>query len=181
MDHPVSAPQGWWRRNALALGALVVLVPAALLAYDQFGFGDVRNPSLSAAANELVTVGDAQIGQATITPLDPEEVGAPTGTAPVLVSLHIIPGDDALTCLGTTVTEPSTGRTWRTELLTIGWRPDSSQTSSCHVRSAEPFDVSFPVLLADDATGDLVVQATVGAISDDGGDSTVDLRFALDS
>lgn len=180
MDHPVSVPQGWWRRNALALGALVVLIPAALLAYDQFGFGDVRNPSLSAAASELVTVGDAQIGRATITALDPEEVGAPTGTTPVLVSLHIIPGDDALTCLGTTVAEPSTGRTWRTEHLTIDWRPDSFQASSCHVASAEPFDATFPVLLADDASGGLIVQTTVGAISDDGGGSTVDLRFTLD-
>ena len=184
MDAAVSGG-GWWRRNALALIALAVLIPASVFAYDTIGFGSVRNPVRTVAADELTAIGDAGIGQISITPLDADDVGAPSGTEPVLVRVHVRPGHDILTCSLPTVTEVATGRQWRTEMINLTWMPGTGQQSSCYADSLAPFDLAGPVLLPAGLTGPLVIETTVGWSSaadgdDDGVDGVIDLRFTLD-
>ena len=59
MDEPVT--RGWWRRNALALGAVVILVPAGVWTLDTLEFGAARNaqrdiaPGLDAAVQDWTT------------------------------------------------------------------------------------------------------------------------------
>jgi len=183
MDHAVTGARltRWWRRNALALGALVVLVPASLFAYDALGFGAVRNAELTVSGDEPHAMGGmpaaAALGPVTISPLERDEVGAPRGSDPVLVTIRVDPGEGLSSCRGVTVTEPSTGRQWRTVFTGLTWVQEQGQEMSCVSDAVIPYDVVAPVLLSDDVVGPLVVTITT---FDQPTGAVLDLRFTVE-
>lgn len=171
MDDPVTG--SWWRRNALALVALSLLVPASVYAIDTIEFGATRDPSRGVASGETTQVGDWTFGPATVTGLDPATVGAPSATSPVLVTVPVTPGDAAVGCGAPTIVDPADGREWRTDFL-LAQPLELGQQTSCASDGAVGFDLVHTVLLTGDIDGDLVVVLP----AHDGGNG-VDLRFTV--
>lgn len=164
----------WWRANAAALGALVLLVPASVFAFDALEFGAVRNASHSVDAAATTTVGDWTIGPAAITPADPAEVGAPSGSQPVVVTVEVTPGQDEVTCQQPSLIDPASDRRWRTA-FDLDWTAADGQQTFCPSDLRGPYQVATIVLLPDIAGGDRIVEFTVGI-----GDGATDLRFHVD-
>lgn len=154
---------GWWRRNALALGALVILVPAGVWAFDTIEFGSVRNAQHSVPVGAELLVGDWTFATPEIIPVDPEEVGAPFGSRPVLVQIAVTPGEDAVVCATPALIDPTTGREWGPR-FDLDRRSEDGERDLCprpvddEGVSAVPFDLTALVLLPADAPGRLLVE-----------------------
>lgn len=172
MGDPVTAR--WWRRNAVPLAALAVLVPASLFAFDAVEFGAVRNADRVIPAAGQTQVSGWTIGPVTVDSLDPAAVRAPGGSDPVVVTIRVDPGGDAIACTAPTVTEEATGREWRT-VYTLEWTATADQQTFCNSDVAGAYDLVYTVLLRDDAVGPLVVELPT-VVGRDG----LDLRFAVD-
>ncbi|HYP73305.1 MAG TPA: hypothetical protein VEP72_04395 [Microbacterium sp.] len=167
--------RGWWRRNAIALVVLAALVPAGWFAFDTIEFGVVRNPTQSVEASKTAHVEGAVFGVVRMTPLEVDDVAAPTGSKPVLVTIPVHRRSGEPYCMGVTVTETATGRTWRSASGVLTWTPGDGQQETCTSGSEPRFDLVAPVLLAGDAVGPFVVGLSVAREAD-----TLDLEFAVD-
>lgn len=162
----------WWRRNRVALIAIAVLVPAGWFALDTIEFGLTRNPEQSIGDGATLTIGGMTMGPVALAALDAGSVDAPASSAPTLVTIPVSADTDGTSCIGITVTEAATGRTWRSASSALEWEPAEGAQESCSAAAGDRFDLVAPVLLGDDVAGPLVVGVTV---SDDG--RVVDLRF----
>lgn len=155
---------GWWRRNALALAALVVLIPVGVWAFDTIEFGSVRNAQRDVPADSGTLVGDWKFEVPEITSIDPEEIGAPSGSDPVVVRVRVAPGQDAIQCSVPVLIDPETGREWWPN-YSLDWTRDDDELGFCPSAtddggSAVPFDLSGLVLLPGDAPDRLLVAIT---------------------
>lgn len=171
---------GWWRRNALALGALVLLVPASYVAFDTIEFASFRTPMFAVAANETATVDGWQFEDVRLRRVDPVSVGAPPGSAPAVVSVRVQPGASTVLCFSPALLDPVDGREWRTA-AELTWSPGDHQQTYCPSSEiATDYDLAAIVLLpaefADDAgrLDDLLVSLTLHS-----GDAPLDLRLPV--
>jgi len=171
---------GWWRRNALALGALVLLVPASYVAFDTIEFAPLRTPVFAVAADETATVNEWQFEDVRLRRVDPASVGAPSGSAPAVVSVRVQPGTAAVLCFQPTVLDANDGREWR-NAGELAWTPGDHQQTYCPSSEvATDYDLAAIVLLpaafADDAgrLDDLVVSVSLQS-----GDAPLDLRLPV--
>lgn len=177
MDDTVTA--GWWRRNAIALGALVVLIPAGAWAFDTIEFGAVRNAERSVPEGSATQVGDWTFAPPELTSLSPADVGAPTGTDPVVVRIPVTPGSDAVSCSTPILIDPETGREWW-PARDLDWSLDDDERNICPRPvdddgvSAPAFDLTTLVLLPADAPDRLIVEVG-GNLADD--DVVTDVRI----
>lgn len=160
MDDAVTA--GWWRRNAVALGALVVLIPVGAWAFDTIEFGAVRNAQRSVPLGTETAIGDWTFAPPEITSVSPGDVGAPSGTDPVVVRIAVTPGDDEVACSAPLLIDPETGREWW-PARDLGWSSADDERNSCPPPvdddglSASAFDLTALVLLPADAPDRLIV------------------------
>jgi hypothetical protein len=165
--------RSWWRRNAAALCALVVLVPASVVALDILEFGAVRNATRAVAAGETTRIDGWEFGPVTVSPLNADAVGAPAGSSPVVVTIPVAAGPQGVSCLLPSVREPATGREWRT-ITTLEWQPDPEDPTFCTSEPTVPYDLSYAVLLPGDASGPLVVELPLGTP-----DGLIDVSFDI--
>lgn len=162
---------GWWRRNALALGALVVLVPAGLWAFDAIEFGSVRNAQRAVSPGEDTRIGDWTFAVPELASVDPDDVGAPAGSDPVVVRVTVTPGDAEVSCGVPALIDPDTGREWLPS-YDLDWSRDDGELSFCPSpvdddgASAVPFDLTALVLLPADAPDRLLVEVTGNLAAD---------------
>lgn len=171
--------RGWWRRNAVALIVLALLVPAGLFALDAIEFGAVRNAERDIAAGSSTSIADWDFGSATVESLDPAAVGAPRGTEPVVVTVRVDRGHRFLRCTPPAIVEPATGRSW-TSITTLDWSPPPGSQTSCTSRTGIPYDLVALVLLpageGQSVGDDLIVELSTASNLAGG----LDLRFAVD-
>lgn len=151
----------WWRRNALALVALVVLVPTSVWAFDQIQGGLSRDAQRDIAPSRSAEVLDWTFDVPHLEPVDAAEVRAPAGSTPLVVRVRVTPGRGEVTCSEPSVVDPATGRTWAAA-RDLRWTRDVEDSSSCLTGddgsgSGAPFDLTTLVLLPGDAPEDLVV------------------------
>lgn len=173
MGQPVT--RAWWRRNAVALAVLLVVVPAGLVALDTLEFGTVRNAERSVAAGASTSIADWDFGPVTIEPVDAAEVGAPSGTEPVVVTIRVDRGHRFLGCQAPRIVEPATGRSWMS-VTALDWAPPVGAQTTCTSRTGIPYDLVALVLLPNGVGDDLVVELSTGSTAAGG----LDLRFAVD-
>lgn len=169
----------WWRRNAVALAVLALLVPVGLYALDTIEFGAVRNAERDVAAGATTAVADWGFGPVTIESVDPAEVGAPSGTEPVIVTIRVDRGHRFLGCTPPSIVEPSTGRSWMS-VTSLDWEPPVGTQTTCTSRTGIPYDLVALVLLPDGegtSVGRDVLVELPTASNVAGG---LDLRFAVD-
>lgn len=170
----------WWRRNAVALLALVVLVPAGVWAFDQIEGAPSRSAVRDVAPGESAQVEDWSFGMPRLEPVDPAEVGAPAGSLPVVVRIPVSPGTSAVSCTEPTILDPASGREWAPS-NGLDWKRASDDLAYCRIAGADggsvaPFDVTTLVLLPGDAPADLVVSLPAYPSDADG---LTNLRIAV--
>lgn len=154
--------RGWWRRNAAALIALAVLVPAT------FGVIVLNEASTNATRAHVVPIEvpagrpfaheGTQWGPVSgreITPDDDMDV--PPGARLYEVTVPVVPGDEEPGCFPPTLVEArGAHRQWDRASTVLGWN-----TTSCALMGTEPFDVVVPFVLPADAEGPFVVDLEV--------------------
>jgi len=170
---------GWWRRNALALGALALLIPASYVAFDTIEFAPLRTASFTASANETATVNGWQFEPARLRPVDPASVGAPPGSAPVVVSVRVQPGTASTLCFQPALIDPGTGREWRTA-GELTWSPGDHQQTYCpSSETATDYDLATIVLLPAEFTDTGRLDGLLVSVSVSSGDAPLDLRLSV--
>lgn len=156
---PSKAPS-WWRRNLVALIAMVVLVPATAAAigwqewYQYFGFGARAFSAVEVAEGDTAELGGAIWGPVRggvveeLTGLD-----VPAGTRLIGVAVPVRASTAGIGCQMPTLVEQSTGREWHSVRLEIGlpWSADEPET--CISEEAGSYDLILPYVVPEDATG----------------------------
>lgn len=162
---PAPRSRGWWRRNALALGAVAVLLPVGVLVpagveWWRWSQSDAVFPT-TAAAGERIDWAGASWGPVTVE----DETGAfaadaPPGTRVLVVEIPVDPVDETPGCTTPVLRElGGAGREWGAALNEVDWRYE--QPSSCETGSRAPFTVSVPYLVPDDAIAPFGIELTV--------------------
>ena len=167
--------RAWWRRNAVALAVIALLVTVGLFAVDTLEFGTVRNAEREVAAGAVTSIADWDFGPVTIEPAEAADVGAPSGTEPVVVTIRVDRGHRFLGCTAPAIVEPATGRNWMS-VTTLDWVPPVGAQTTCTSRTGVPYDLVALVLLPGGVGDDLVVELSTASNAAGG----LDLRFAVD-
>jgi len=157
--------RGWWRRNAVALIALAVLVPATFGGAAwwewKYAYPDSGKPLY---AVEPTKSGTVDLVGATWGPVkakaitDTSGLDMPDDAQLVLVGIDVTPtGTKAPTCWAPTLVEQGTGRTWQSSRLELGLLSNSDEPDTCvptlEGEKAEPYQLILPFVLPDDARG----------------------------
>lgn len=151
---------GWWRSNAIALGALVVLVPTAALTMSWNEWSGIRQGTatepIRVAPGESVRYADALVGPVsakfTELPLVPQDARVVTVTVPV------DPGEPAIACSPFVLKEAhGAGREW-TPRDDLGREWDSERRTFCDDEATAPYEVELDYLVPEDASGPFTVE-----------------------
>ncbi|GAA5206374.1 hypothetical protein [Microbacterium kyungheense] len=151
---------GWWRSNAVALGALVLLVPATYAAMSWNEWSTVLENSASKAValppGEEIPYAGATVGPASAE--FTELPDAPAHTRVVTVTLHIDPGDQSFSCTVPQLREADGHRRQWDARDDLGreWDPDIH--TFCDSEAEGPYDLTLDYLVPDDASGPFVVE-----------------------
>jgi len=157
--------RAWWRRNTVALVALVVLVPATALILGGWEWWKVNQqgslfPAVAAAGAEVDFAGTTW-GPATIEEV-PAAPGAdlPAGARVVHVTIPVEPGSAPPSCSSPMLREAEgAGREWADAVIDVDW--DYEHPSSCYSEDPGPFTMVVPYLIPADARGPFVVDLAV--------------------
>lgn len=153
----------WWRRNALALVAIGVLIPATVGAVavqewservDGFGTAPVVIAEGEVADYMLATIGDARAAFVD----DPE---APSGARVVEVTVRVIPDlRTPLSCLSPQLREQGgLQRQWDESSDALG--RDYDLVTSCSRSARAPYTLSLAYVVPEDASGPFTVDVGV--------------------
>ena len=160
---PIAPRHGWWRRNALALAGVAVLLPATfgIIGWNEWNeyFSSRPTQPVTAAAGASVEFEGATWGPAKVeTAPRGAELEVPDGSRVLMVSVPVEPGGDKVTCLPPTLRE-TTGaeREWQAAGFEIGWDPEPEQFGSCAGTGADPFTITAAFLVPDDTVGPFAV------------------------
>ncbi|MBD3940662.1 hypothetical protein IF188_02985 [Microbacterium sp. NEAU-LLC] len=156
MDQPVT---GWWRSNAVALGAVLVLVPAtyAAMAWNEWSEtlqGTPTQPILLQPGESTEYVG------ATIGPVAAEYgefPDAPQGGKVITVEIQIDPAGAEFACSTPELHE--TGgleRQW-SYTTDLGREWDDDLHTGCDSELTEPYAITVDYLVAEDVSGPFTV------------------------
>jgi hypothetical protein len=157
--------RAWWRRNALALGAVVVLLPvtAAVITGYEWWFANQGKPQIpvTVEAGQVAEFGGATWGPATATIRDADTAeGLPTGAKVIVVEVPVDPGAEPPSCLSPTLTQlEGVAREWNNATADVDW--DYDLPTSCSSDATGPFTVSVPFLVPDDVEGPLGIDIGV--------------------
>jgi hypothetical protein len=155
MDDAVTAR--WWRRNAIALAAVAVLLPttAVVVGGNEWWNANQADPVFPTTVGPDTTV---EFGGATWGPARWGTVAAdtasdaPAGARAVVIEVPVDPRGKILSC-GSPMLRETGGenRRWINALADVDWSYDAQ--SSCPSDEAVPFTIEVPYLVPDDATG----------------------------
>ena len=156
---------GWWRRNAAALAALVVLVPVTVgvIAANEWSDWDLGHPTKATT----VDAGDSTIyGGATIGPASAEftdDAGIPPGTRVVHATILITPGDEPISCLSPILRETGGAqRQWDEASFELDRDYDPSLKTSCDSELPIRYSLTLDYLVPADATGPFALELSTG-------------------
>lgn len=150
----------WWRRNALALVALALLLPATAVAvgwqewYQYFGFGARETTAVVVSAEETTDLADAEWGPVRGGEIeDVSGLDVPKDTRLIAVAVPVDPGSKGIGCETPTLVEQSTGREWSPVRAEIGlpWSADEPET--CLSEQAGAYELIVPFVIPEDVEG----------------------------
>lgn len=150
---------GWWRSNAVALGALVVLVPATYAALTWNEWSSVLQNTPSQAIT--VQPGDTlEYAGASVGPVSAEFTelpDAPQGARVVTVTMRIDPGDPVLRCQSPELHEiGGLQRQWDAD-DDLGREWDADRWTFCDPDATGPYDLLLDYVVPDDVSGPFTV------------------------
>lgn len=155
----------WWRRNAVALGAVAVLLPltAVVIGGSEWWLVNQSRPVLPHTVPVGASADWAGMawGPATATEL-PADAGSelPAGARVIVVEVPVDPGGDPVAC-GTPMLRELSGaqRQWSDATAEVDW--DYDRPTGCVSDADGPYTVAAPFLVPDDAVGPFGVELTV--------------------
>lgn len=173
---------GWWRRNAVALGALAVIAPITFGAIAWDGWQN-QNLFVNSIPIDIADGDSMELLDATWGPIRASEIAYTSGfdmPADVKIIAAAIPVDphgDAPPCLAPTLVQQSTGIRFPESRFQLGLLSSSEEPTSC-VTDGEnrvaPYEMIVPFIVPADAEGPFWVEvASVDAIPSV-------LRFSID-
>ena len=157
--------RGWWRRNAVALGLLLVLLPATFLGIGwwqwKYTFPDSGQPLWALEPGKPGTV---DLQGATWGPVQAKEItdtaglDMPEDAKLILVGVTVTPtGDKAPGCGSPQLVEQRTGRAWESARTELGllWNKDEPENciTSFDDDKTVPYKLILPFVVPEDATG----------------------------
>lgn len=158
--------RGWWRRNALALGVLVVLVPgtAATIAFTSWGEWGAAHPTRPVAVSlgETISFSGSTIGEAQAV-FDDDVDGTPNGARVVAVTLEIDPEGREFSCSTPTLREVGgSQRQWAEASFDLDRAYDPERVGYCDSELVTAYTLSLDYLVPADASGPFVLEFSTG-------------------
>jgi hypothetical protein len=151
---------GWWRSNAIALGALVVLIPAAALTMSWNEWAGIRQGTatepITVASGESVRYADALVGP--VSAEFTELPDAPKDARVITVTLQIDPGDPAIACSPFVLKEVDGARREWTPRDDLGREWDEDRWTYCDDEATAPYEIELDYLVPEDASGPFAVE-----------------------
>ncbi|WP_159500230.1 hypothetical protein [Microbacterium sp. 18062] len=154
--------RGWWRRNAVALCALAVVVPATAAALTLPAWNDRHGalPSVpvTADAGDRVEFSGDLWGPATAewAPATADGIEAPDGARVLEVTVPVSPDDPPASCAPPILREDGgDGRQWNDTRPFSSFGPGGA--TSCDADADAPYTIVVSFILPDDAAGPFVV------------------------
>lgn len=151
---------GWWRSNAIALGAIVLLVPATYAALTWNEWSAILQSSdsrpIALEPGDTLEYAGATIGPVTST--YSELPSAPRGTKIVTVTVKIDPGGPPIICDAPVLHESGADpREWKASSdLGRDWDPDLR--TFCSSEETGPYQLDLDYLVPDDASGPFTLE-----------------------
>jgi len=166
VEHLVNRGRGrWphWRRNGVALAALVLLVPTTWLTITTNESESFSSPlgddPVTAEVGASVTMNGIEVGPGTARFV--EEDAAPPGSRVVIVELPVDPNGDEVRCMSPRLREADgRGREWVESSYELGYGLFGDRVTGCPVEGTAPFTLVLSYLVAADATGPFHVDMT---------------------
>ncbi len=156
----------WWRRNAVALAAVAVLLPttAAVVGGNEWWSANQADPVFPTTVDAGATVeyGGATWGPARWGTVAADTAAdAPEGARAVVIEVPVDPHGRILSCSSPMLRETDgERRRWNNAIADVDWSYD--RASSCPSDETTPFTIAVPYLVPDDATGPFSLELTVG-------------------
>ncbi|MFB7894458.1 hypothetical protein ACFC1I_19805 [Microbacterium sp. NPDC056044] len=157
MGEPVT---GWWRSNALGLGALIVLVPALAVTiwWNETAPGVANSPTRAIA---LAPGAATEYAGAVVGPVAAEFADLPLAlqeTRVVTVAVEVDPGAAPFACTQPVLREVGgRERQWNAASdLGREWDPD--RQTLCDPEATAPFTLELDYLVPEDASGPFVLE-----------------------
>ena len=159
--------RGWWKTNALALGALVVLLPAGAVAIGWNDWTAANSTALNRVTPVIASAGETvELSGATWGPIrsasidDTEGMTTPPNTRVIGVAIPVKPDPvdpgspgDPVKCDSPLIIEQSTGRQWNESSVELGFDYSSTEYSECDSTVTEPYEIIVPFAIPEDAEG----------------------------
>ena len=156
---------GWWRRNALALGALAVLTPVTFgaIAWEGWwGHYSYENAfPIDVAEDETLELLDTTWGPIRSSEIeDLSGFSVPSDARLVAAALPVDPHGDPPGCLSPTLVQQSTGIRWAEARSELGLLSTSEEPTSCVTGDDEtyPYELIVPFVIPGDAEGPFWVE-----------------------
>lgn len=160
----------WWRRNAIALGALVVLVPASVVIIAGHEWADYylyrSTVPVDTRADGTIELGNATWGPVrSVEITDTSDYTVPTGVKVIAVAVPVTPGEEAPSCMSPQLVEQSTGRQWNEMRFELGIPYSLEESPSCAVPTdddpaLDPYELIVAFGVPDDAEGPFWVEVS---------------------
>ena len=152
---------GWWRRNALSLAAIAVLLPVTVgvIAVNEWSAHDLGHPTkpITVEPGDSTTYAGARIGPAEAAFTD--AAGAPSGTRVVSATVLVTPGEEPISCVSPTLRETDgAGRQWNEASFELDLENDLDTTSSCDSELPIRYSLTLNYLVPDDAAGPFAIE-----------------------
>lgn len=174
--------RSWWRRNALALVVVAVLIPATALViggrnwYESYGYGNLPYKPIMVEEK-----GDAEFVGATFGPVrsglieDLTGFDVPPDAKVIAAAVPVHTGAEGVSC-SVVLVEQKTGREWRPSRTEIGLMYDPDEPEYCTTADIGDYELIVPFVVPEDAEGPFWVDVrSPGELS--GGSF---LRFSID-
>lgn len=170
----MAGKQSWWRRNALALGLVAVLVPATFGGAAwwewKYAYPDSGMPlwAVEAGASGTVDLAGATWGPVTAKVItDTSQLDMPKDARLIGVTVLVTPhGDEGPSCWSPELVEQSTGRAWQSSRGELGLLWNSDEPEDCvptlDGETAKPYKLVLPYIVPDDAEGPFWVDIDPG-------------------
>ncbi|HWM17440.1 MAG TPA: hypothetical protein VNP97_12720 [Microbacterium sp.] len=155
---------GWWRRNAISLAAIAVLLPVTVgvIAVNEWSEQGVPIGSgpIVVEPGAVVSYGGARVGPAKATFTD--DPAAPSGARVVSTTVLVSPDDGPIRCLSPVLRElEGTGRQWDEASSELDRDFAADRRTFCDSERSIRYSLTLDYLVPSDATGPFTVDLEV--------------------
>lgn len=157
--------RGWWRRNAVSLASVAVLVPVtvgviAVNEWSDYDLGHATKP-ITVAVGETVMYSGATIGPAKAEFAD--DPLAPAGTRVVSATVLVTPGSSPIACTTPVLREAGgAGRQWDEASFELDRDFDTERNTFCDSDVPIRYALTLDYLVPDDAIGPFAIEVESG-------------------